>query len=574
VYCQLDYLGDCLPGRIRHALGELPETLYGTYERTLREIKSANWEFARRLFLCVAVASRPFRVEELAEFLAFDFEEGAIPKFREDWRLEDPLEAVLSTCSTLLSLVNADDSFVIQFSHFSVKEFLTSTRFAEKQDTISRRYHISMTPAHTFVAQACLAILLHLDESVSNDALKKFPLVEYAAQYWFDHARFEGVSENAEEEMKQLFDTRKPHLAVWVWIRDPIPWTQREQERPERPSPPLGRPLHYAAVCGLDSTVTFLATERPQDVHSRAFDDKSAPLHLASRMGHVDVARSLIQHGADAKAQDKDGTTPLHWAARAGNVDIAPFLIEHGADMTAQDNNGWTPMHVAVLAGNMNFAGWLVEHGADPTPQANHGLTPLHVAVEKGRPYVVRWLIEHGADTSVKNEDGVTPLHLVVLKRSVNLASLLVEHGADMTAKDTNRMTPLHWALVKDSMNVARFLIEHGADTTARDKYGATPLHLAAQKGSFILARLLVERGADPTAQANDGSTPLNWAVQSGSAVLVNLLVKHSVRYKHGRPTRPHRVRHCCLKVWQSIASSVIHLFIFIFIFGRGVGVE
>jgi len=95
VYCQLDYLGKCLPGRIRHALGELPETLDETYERTLQEINNTNWEFARRLLLCVAVVSRPLRVEELAEFLAFDFEdsEGQIPTYREDWRLEDPVQA-------------------------------------------------------------------------------------------------------------------------------------------------------------------------------------------------------------------------------------------------------------------------------------------------------------------------------------------------------------------------------------------------------------------------------------------------------------------------------------------------
>jgi hypothetical protein len=80
VYCQLDYLGKCLPGRIRHALGELPETLDETYERTLQEINDTNWEFARRLLLCVAVVSRPLRVEELASFLAFDFEAGQIPK--------------------------------------------------------------------------------------------------------------------------------------------------------------------------------------------------------------------------------------------------------------------------------------------------------------------------------------------------------------------------------------------------------------------------------------------------------------------------------------------------------------
>jgi hypothetical protein len=174
----------------------------------------------------LAAVSRPLRVEELAEFFAFDFETGQIPKYRENWHLEDPVEAVLSMCSSLLSLVNVDGSPVIQFSRFSVKEFLTSTRFAEKGITISDRYHISIATAHTLVAQACLGILLYLDRNVTTDCPAKSPLAEYAAEHWFEHARFAGVSQNANEGTKQLFDWRKPHLAIWISLRDPTvpPW--------------------------------------------------------------------------------------------------------------------------------------------------------------------------------------------------------------------------------------------------------------------------------------------------------------------------------------------------------------
>jgi hypothetical protein len=105
-----------------------------------------------RLFQCVAVASRPLRVRELAEILAFDFEEGSTPTFLADWCPEDPAQAVLSTCSSLLAVFDDDDGFqVIQFAHFSVKEYLTSERLAKAMDTISR-FHVSMTPAHTIIA--------------------------------------------------------------------------------------------------------------------------------------------------------------------------------------------------------------------------------------------------------------------------------------------------------------------------------------------------------------------------------------------------------------------------------------
>ena len=113
--CQLGQLRRCLPPSVRLVLDELPETLDDTYERILHEIDNSKREFARRLLLCVSVAYHPFRVEELAEFLAFNFEAGPIPKYCEGWRFEDPAQAVLSTCSTLLTLVNVNETPVIQF---------------------------------------------------------------------------------------------------------------------------------------------------------------------------------------------------------------------------------------------------------------------------------------------------------------------------------------------------------------------------------------------------------------------------------------------------------------------------
>ena len=136
------------------------------------EIDKANWEFAHCLLRCVSVASRPHRVEEITDFLPFDFEAEPLPEICEDWRPDDPVEAVLSTCRSLLAVFDVDDLRIIPFSHFSVKEFLTSTRLAEAEDPITRRFHNLMTPAHTLMAQACLGILLHLTEDVTSGSLE------------------------------------------------------------------------------------------------------------------------------------------------------------------------------------------------------------------------------------------------------------------------------------------------------------------------------------------------------------------------------------------------------------------
>src|SRR6267378_1195440 len=213
VYCQLDRLRRCLSGRIRKALDELPITLDETYERTLLDIDEDNWAYAHRLFQCITVASRPLRVEELAEFLAFDVDDEE--NFNADWRPDDPEDAVLSTCSSLVAVVEVGDTKVVQFSHFSVKEFLTSRRIA--QGPISR-FHISLEPAHLTITRACLAVLLLLDGGVNKAMIKNFPLAHYAAQYWVGHAKFGNVSSDARDAIQRVFDPNEPYFSSWTWL--------------------------------------------------------------------------------------------------------------------------------------------------------------------------------------------------------------------------------------------------------------------------------------------------------------------------------------------------------------------
>jgi hypothetical protein len=207
---------------LRRILEKLPKTLDETYERVLKNINENNRDDARRLLHCLAVAIRPLRVEELAEILAFDFDdvEGGIPKFCADWQLKDQEGAVLSTCSSLISVVDGyvpdyGKSRVVQFSHFSVKEFLTSDRLASSDGDISQ-YHIRPGPAHTTLVQACLRFLLHLDTPTDyRENREHFPLANYAAKHWVAHAQFEDVASCVKDGMRTLFDPDKHHLATW-----------------------------------------------------------------------------------------------------------------------------------------------------------------------------------------------------------------------------------------------------------------------------------------------------------------------------------------------------------------------
>jgi hypothetical protein len=94
------------------------------------------------------VAIRPLRVQQLAEVLAVEFStDDGIAKLNEDLRWEDSEQAVLAACSSLITIVDFRDSRLVQFSHFSVKEFLTSERLAVSTvDTL--RHHYMLEPRH------------------------------------------------------------------------------------------------------------------------------------------------------------------------------------------------------------------------------------------------------------------------------------------------------------------------------------------------------------------------------------------------------------------------------------------
>ena len=514
MFCQLDYLRRCIPrtGDIRRALDELPKTLDETYARNLEEIDEQKWKHAHLFFQCVAAAPRPFYVEELAQFLAFDFEAGSTPTFMADWCPEDPAHIVLSMCSSLLVVVEPEgySSPVVQFAHFSVKEYLTSTRLSKAKDNISR-FHVSMTPAHTIVARACLGLLLYLDETVTKESLKSFPLADYAAQYWVDHARIEDVSSKVQDGMKCLFDPGKIHLSIWLWIWDPESPLSRPDpaDRPERPGEARATPLHYAASCGLHDAVKFLIIEYSQDVNSRGFDSNATPLHVASRNGHAGIAQLLLEHNADGNAKNVRKWTSLHLASILGHAEVARILLEHSADMEAREENGFSPLMLASLE-SAEVTRVLLEHGADVNAQGDGNVTSLHdTRVEE----TARLLLKHGADANALNIYGHTPLHTMSEGGYVEPARVLLEHGVDASARDANNATPLHLAsrgwiidpedatfreeVARRRPDIVRLLLQYGSDVHARDNEGRTPFMIATSEEDHSVMQLLLEYGAE-----------------------------------------------------------------------------
>ena len=424
VFCQLEALRHCFPPSVRQILGELPESLDETYERILKEIRGSNQGHAHRLMQCLVAAVRPLRVEELAEVLAFDFTSSGTPKLNPDWRWEDQEEAVMSACSSLVIVVKDGDSRIVQFSHFSVKEFLISNRLAESSRDVSQ-YHILLEGAHTILAQACLGVLLRLDDRIDWDTIKKFPLARYAAEHWVKHARFGNVASRIKDGMECLFDVDEPHFVAWLWICDP---GYSPSERSE------GVPLYYATKFGFRDLTEHLLAVHPEYVHAKGGREVT-PLHASAIHGHADIFSLLVEHFPNVDIKGAFDQTPLHRASSEGHLEIGRRLLDRGADINAQEIDGWTPLFLAAMNGELEFVRMLLLRGAAINAPSNRGETPLHVASESGHVEIVRLLLEHGADLNACNKSGDTPSEVASSYGRREIVQLLYEYST----KSANR---------------------------------------------------------------------------------------------------------------------------------------
>ncbi|KAN0142132.1 Ankyrin repeat-containing domain protein [Lactarius tabidus] len=568
VFCQLAVLQHCLASTIRQTLDRLPRTLDETYACVLSQIPQESQDHAHRMLQCLMVALRPLRVEEFAELLAFEFKARGVPKYRTDWRPNDQVEAVLSTCSSLISIVDDNGSQIVQFSHFSVKEFLMSDRLTSSLGDFSQ-YQILPRPAHTILAQACLGCLLHLDGHVDERTLKGFPLAEYAAKHWVTHAQFEDVASRVIGGMETLFDCDKHHFAAWVGIHN------MDEESSLESLSGIPNPLYYSSLCGFSDLVEHLFTKHPR--HVNAVGGKYKFPLLAALVGkHIKVAGILLKHGANVDIRGLRERTPLHEAI--ANVGMVQSLLNKGADVNCRQDDLRTPLHLAVYHGELKVARVLVEHKANVDSQDNTGKIPLyllledtsrddndildlvqlllehvtdvnirttdkwtllHVAAFRGRLEIVRMLLDRDANPDVQTKGRETPLHLISRgeydseEHGVGIVRLLLEHGVDIHAQDKDHDTALHSAAFSGRLEITRLLLGHGADPNVGNDHGSTPLHHVSggkynpQENGVGIARLLLERGVDVNAREKEGWTSLHQAAFKGRVEVARVLLEH-----------------------------------------------
>ena len=472
-------------------LEELPKSLDETYQRILKEINNANHKQAHQLLQCLAVAQRPLRVDELAEVLALDVDTGGIPTFNANWRWQDHEAAVLSACSSLVSVITDDGSRVVQFSHFSVKEFLTSDRLASMEDV--SQFHIADEPSHLILAQACLGVLLSVDDGTSEGSVEGTALLPYAVQYSLGHIQVGKVELRIKDALDCLFDVDKPHFETLLLRQG-----SDDELRPFRvPSgaDPKGvltpaAPFFLAGAAGLSGLAErLLLSNQPQVMGFRL---KGWPLlHFMVHEEQIEVVRLLLAYGADINSRPDDATPPRiaslqsHIGSTVAGIsedfeEIMNILQNNDSDLSLNLNihnkteSGFTPLHVAVEKGSLDMCQMLLEHKADVHARDNKGNTSLHMALSDDHLDISRILLEYNAAVNSRTEDGSTPLLIASSNGNIDLFRLLLSHNADAFVHDNRGNTPLHLAAFGGHLEVVRILLERKADVDSLNSKGLT----------------------------------------------------------------------------------------------------
>jgi len=255
------------------------------------------------------------------------------------------------------------------------------------------------------------------------------------------------------------------------------------------------------------------------------------PLLYAARHGHVDIARQLLEAGAELNTPEANGIWPLLMAISNNQMPMAHFLLEQESVLiNSEDWYGRSPIWEAVNVRNLYVNNATFLNGIDRAPV----LEIINELIAKGADLNARtretppfrhYLLEITGSLEWVDFTGQTPFLTAAMAGDVTVMKLLLEHGADpligtfegtsalMAAAGVNWVVAQTWTESEARLlEAVKLCLELGMDVNQTNSMGLTALMGAANRGSNEIISFLVSQGADLTAQDNEQRTALDWA--------------------------------------------------------------
>ncbi|KAJ7585589.1 ankyrin repeat-containing domain protein [Mycena floridula] len=240
----------------------------------------------------------------------------------------------------------------------------------------------------------------------------------------------------------------------------------------------------------------------------------------AAPHGSLSLLKQFVKWGADLNAPDMTNMwhpTVLYEASRAGHLEIIKFILEHGVDVNARAGSWGSALAAAAMYGQTAVVEYLLIHRADPNAHDNILNNAVHGGLE-----TVKMLIDKGVNLQVQGE---TALENATINGKLDIVKLLIAKGVS-PKKEHIFQVACFWG----RLEVVQFLVENGADVNALHRDWGTALRAAVQGSQSKVIEFLIESGADVNATGGEPLTPLQLAIQKGYKEIVDILWRHGAR--------------------------------------------
>lgn len=206
------------------------------------------------------------------------------------------------------------------------------------------------------------------------------------------------------------------------------------------------------------------------------------------------------------------GMSPIAKAVELGYFDIAKFLLNNGADINAVNIFGKSILYLVSKGGCLKFVRLLLRSRVKIDQPRTYLETPLYIAIYNNHLGIVKCLMDHNADINGTDKDKwTTPLYEAARCGHLDIVKWLLEKHCGSCINETNHYgrTPLFAAAKNGRLGVVKFLLDFGADVDKEDKIGKTPLYAAVEYGCIDgILQMLLDFGADMNKKNKKGISP------------------------------------------------------------------